>query len=53
MLGIHAAQRGSKKLFWHKKATFTDAVTGKVYARDTDEPVIPMLENETKIMEVK
>lgn len=53
MLGIHAAQRGSKKLFWHKKATFTDAVTGEVYARDTDAPIIPMLENETKILEVK
>ena len=53
MLGVHTSQCGNKKLFWHKKATFTDAVTGKVYARNTQVLTLPMLENETKILEVK
>jgi hypothetical protein len=53
MLGVHTSQRGTKELFWPVKATFTDAVTGKVYGRNTKKLHLPMLENETKILVVK
>ena len=53
MLGVHTAESGVKKLHWHENATFTDAITGKVYGRNTKLLKLPMQEYETIIMKVK
>ncbi len=53
MLGVHTAESGVKELHWQTPATFVDAITGKVYGRNTKLLKLPMREYETIIMLVK
>ena len=53
MLGIHCGSGGVKTVSYPVPATFTDAVTGEIYARDTRTLKVNMKNKETKLIIVK
>ena len=53
LLAVHSGADGERTVRWPRKATFADAVTGELVARDVSWLKLNLVQGETRIFEVK